>query len=43
MNPTNRNLNDSVSYIAVSFVEDQDYTDNNDIKDIDDKDNEHDR
>ena len=40
MNPTNRNLNDSVSYTAVSFEEDQDYTDNNDIKDIDDKDNE---
>ena len=40
MNPTNRNLNDSVSYTAVSFEEDQDYTaDNNDIKDIDDKDN----
>ena len=43
MNPTNRNLNDSVSYTAVSFEEDQDYTDNNDIKDIDDKDNEHDK
>ena len=39
MNPTNRNLNDSVSYTTVSFEEDQDYTDNNDIKDIDDKDN----
>ena len=39
MNPTNRNLNDSVSYTAVSFEEEQDYTDNNDIKDIDDKDN----